>query len=518
MADVELAVKVDVSGQRDVDKLGKSFEDGGKSADRLSTRAIAAGSAIGTFVGGAALQLGKAGLDFAIEKVGDSIDLASAKAESASKVNTLYGSSAVKLSDAAATAADTVNMSSGKYLEAAGNLGNLERNMGLSEKASANMSVGMIQLAGDMGSFNNASPEDVLKAMTSALVGQSEPMKKYGVMLDAATVKGKAMEMGLYDGTGAIDKSAVAQATYQLMLDQTGQAQGDLARTSDGLANKQARGAAKQEEAWTQLGEAIMPLAAEIMPVLADVVTIVVGIVVDAIKAIKGWIDANQPLIQTVMHVAGVLIDVLMKAIDIVLKIVGKLIDIWKVEIDIFRKVFDVITSLGGKIFGPLIDGIKSVMGWFKDLWGTISSTAGKIAGALGDLMAPLGKSFDKVIGIIKSGWNTFARFWNSIGISIPEVRIPNPLGGDVVIGGGKFNLPNLPVLDRGGIVTGPTLALLSANSRPEAVVPLDRLGGSSGITVNVYAGVGDPVAIGRQVVEAVRAYERANGPAWKAA
>jgi hypothetical protein len=517
MADLDLNVRVDVSGERDVKGLGKSFEDSGKSADSLSKRAVAAGSAIGTFVGGAALELGKAALDFAIDKVGDSIELASAKAESASKVNTLYGSSATKLSDAAATAADTVNLSSGKYLEAAGNLGNLERNMGLSQKASADMSVGMIQLAADMGSFNNADPADVLNAMQSALVGQTEPLRKYGVMIDEATIKNEAVSLGLYNGVGALDKSARANATYQLMLDQTGQAQGDLARTSDGLANKQAKAAAKQEEAWTQLGEAIMPLAAEIMPILADVVTIVVGLVVEAIKAVKKWVDENQPLIQTVMKVAGVLLDVLMKAIGFVLDAVGTLIKIWQFEIDIFRKVFDVITSLGGKLFDAVIGSIKGVVSWFGNLWDTISSTAGKITGAISNLFAPLGKSFDKVIDVIKSGWNQFARFWNSIGIAIPEVRIPNPLGGDVVIGGGKFSLPNLPVLDRGGIVKGPTLALLSANSRPEAVVPLDRMGGG-GITVNVYAGVGDPVAIGREVVEAVRAYERANGPAWKAA
>jgi hypothetical protein len=36
--------------------------------------------------------------------------------------------------------------------------------------------------------------------------------------------------------------------------------------------------------------------------------------------------------------------------------------------------------------------------------------------------------------------------------------------------------------------------------------------GRGGGITVNVYAGVGDPVAIGRQVSEALRAYNRASG------
>ena len=36
--------------------------------------------------------------------------------------------------------------------------------------------------------------------------------------------------------------------------------------------------------------------------------------------------------------------------------------------------------------------------------------------------------------------------------------------------------------------------------------------------TVNVNAGVGDPRAIGQQVVEVIRKFEKANGPVWTAA
>ena len=260
-----------------------------------------------------------------------------------------------------------------------------------------------------------------------------------------------------------------------------------------------------------------MPLAAEVMPLISQAITVVVGLIVDAIKIIRDWIDHNRPLIDTITKVAGVLLDLLGKAIGVIFDLIGKLIGIWQTEMDIFRKVFDVFTSLGGKIFDALVGAIKTVLGFFGNLWDTVKSTGDKIMSVLGSLFAPLGDSINKALDVIRGAWNAFAGFWNSIGISIPEVRIPNPLGGDIVLGGGTFSLPHLPVLDSGGIVTGPTLALLSANSRPEAVVPLNRLGGS-GVTVNVYAGVGDPVAIGREVVEAVRAFERANGPVFAAA
>lgn len=60
--------------------------------------------------------------------------------------------------------------------------------------------------------------------------------------------------------------------------------------------------------------------------------------------------------------------------------------------------------------------------------------------------------------------------------------------------------------LAEGGIVTGPTVALLGERG-PEAVIPLSGTGGGMGITVNITTGVGDPVEIGRQVDRVLRAY-----------
>lgn len=76
-----------------------------------------------------------------------------------------------------------------------------------------------------------------------------------------------------------------------------------------------------------------------------------------------------------------------------------------------------------------------------------------------------------------------------------------------------------------GGIVNRPTLALIG-EAGPEAVVPLHRVpgneplpmlrgnGGGTNITVNVNAGMGtDGAEVGRQIVDALRQYQRRNGP-----
>ena len=78
-------------------------------------------------------------------------------------------------------------------------------------------------------------------------------------------------------------------------------------------------------------------------------------------------------------------------------------------------------------------------------------------------------------------------------------------------IGGKGFDVPDIPMLAQGGIVTSPTLAMIG-EAGPEAVIPLNRaggmgIGGGANITVNVNGG--DPNA----VVAALRTYMFRNGP-----
>ena len=66
--------------------------------------------------------------------------------------------------------------------------------------------------------------------------------------------------------------------------------------------------------------------------------------------------------------------------------------------------------------------------------------------------------------------------------------------------------LSKIPGLADGGIVRGPTLAMIG-EAGPEAVVPLDRMGSmGGGVTINVHGG--DP----ESVVDALRRYMRMNG------
>jgi hypothetical protein len=77
-----------------------------------------------------------------------------------------------------------------------------------------------------------------------------------------------------------------------------------------------------------------------------------------------------------------------------------------------------------------------------------------------------------------------------------------------------------VPAFAKGGIVTGPTLALIG-EAGPEAVVPLSGRNAGMGNTFNltVNAGLGaDGAVIGREIVDAIKRYERASGPVFASA
>jgi len=109
------------------------------------------------------------------------------------------------------------------------------------------------------------------------------------------------------------------------------------------------------------------------------------------------------------------------------------------------------------------------------------------------------------MLEIFKTVFNGIATIWNNT-IGKFSFTVPSWVPG---IGGKGFSMPDIPMLAAGGIVTGPTLAMIG-EAGPEAVIPLDRMSqmGGGGTTVNINVNGGDPNA----VVQALRTYMRQNG------
>lgn len=229
----------------------------------------------------------------------DSVDAASNLNETVSKTKVIFGDASTAIEHQGDVAASSMGLSKQAYLDAASGLKGLLDNLGLTSQASTQWSQDLVALGSDLGSFFNKDPADAIAAIQSALRGESEPIRAFNVNLTEAGIKAQAMKDGLYDGVGAIDASARAQAAMKLIMDQTVTSQGDFVRTADGLANSQRTAKADAEDAAASFGQVLLPAYTQVVQVVGAVVKVfgdLPGPVQTAVVALVGLVALAGPI------------------------------------------------------------------------------------------------------------------------------------------------------------------------------------------------------------------------------
>lgn len=291
--------------------LAKAERDTKQAHSRMSG---AFSSSAAKVAGGFAAAGGVTALTvFAKNATGAASDIA----ESITKNQRLFGEYSKDIEKFSQTSAASFGISRKAALEYTGVFGNLFRAFGTSKEKSAGLSTELTKLAADMASFNNTSIEDALEALRSGLVGESEPLRKFGVNLNETALKAEALSSGLVKAAvdhgklkiatesldiaqqnvakavkehgassieaqranvaleraqQAVNKTAAggkvelnaqqkALAAVALTTKQTAAAHGDFARTSTGLANQQRILKASISDTAAKIGEVLMPVA-----------------------------------------------------------------------------------------------------------------------------------------------------------------------------------------------------------------------------------------------------------------
>lgn len=443
------SVKGDANVERNSEQLGSrsgaSFGKGFKGA-------------VSAFVTGAAF----AGvLSFGKQAFGAASDLN----ESVSKAQVVFGDAFATIDAQAQNAAQSLGMSRQQALEAAGTFGNLFRAMGIGVDTSADMSTKLIQLAADLASFNNANPEDVLLALKSGLVGETEPLRQFGVNLNEARIKAEALRLGLVKGNvnlvdvqqkqiavrkateaqnkalkeggvnsqeykdAVVDVAAAeadlrdelagkvpeltaaekAQSAYSLILQDTSLAQGDYERTADGAANTQRTLSAEWDNFTAKVGQFLLPVGQTVL-----------GVAKSGLEGLQGWLDEHGDSIVDWFHkIFGEDPGANFQAgLDI---INGKLDEIFgedklanfQTGADILRTTWDGLWEdfeNGAieveRVTGPIFDNIGRFLIWLKDevldpLWGTIQ---GMVVEGIPGLAETFGSIIDPFEWIISQG------------------------------------------------------------------------------------------------------------------
>jgi hypothetical protein len=166
-------------------------------------------------------------------------------------------------------------------------------------------------------------------------------------------------------------------------------------------------------------------------------------------------------------------------------------------------------------IFGKSVNLVKA---YFTALWDVASFVFGAIKTGFEGLKKMGGAIFDNVGGAFKDVINKVIRSLES-GLNFAIDGLNLALDGIDKAAGPLVNFGNIdrvdiPELAKGGIVTGPTLAMIGEGREPEAIIPLSKLasmgfGGGQGNTINITVTSADPNA----VVAALQRYVRMSGP-----
>jgi hypothetical protein len=154
-----------------------------------------------------------------------------------------------------------------------------------------------------------------------------------------------------------------------------------------------------------------------------------------------------------------------------------------------------------------LVTGIAAAYIKFEGFRNVVNSVVNGVIGYF-EFMANMWR---KVINVIIRGYNLLP-FVDDVPL-LGEFNFGRIGAKDAPTGADKSRLDTVPKMAKGGIVTKPTL-LLAGEAGSEAIIPLSKMNqmNGGGVNINIQTGVGDPVAIGREVQKVLVAYDRRNG------
>lgn len=153
-------------------------------------------------------------------------------------VNVSFGSMANEVEAFAKTAIWSFGMSELTAKQTASTFMAMANGMGLAMKDGKNMSLQLTALAGDMASFYNVRQDVAQTALNSVFTGETESLKKFGIVMTEANLSAFALSRGITKSYSAMSQAEKVALRYHYVLKSTANAQGDFVRTSGSWANQ----------------------------------------------------------------------------------------------------------------------------------------------------------------------------------------------------------------------------------------------------------------------------------------
>ena len=190
---------------------------------------------------------------------GAAIKLATDFNESMNKVDVSFKDSAAEVQAFAKTTLTSFGIAEGTALDMAALFGDMATGMGVATTDAAKLSTSLVGLAGDLASFKNIGIDQVQTALAGIFTGETESLKRLGIVMTEANVKAYAMAEGIKKSYDEMTQAEKVMLRYNYVLSVTKNAHGDFERTGGGAANQMRMFAESLKQVGAQFGQVVLP-------------------------------------------------------------------------------------------------------------------------------------------------------------------------------------------------------------------------------------------------------------------
>lgn len=361
--------------------------------------------------------------------------------ETLSKTKVIFGDATDSVVKFADDSRRNILLTKQEALDAASTFGVFGKSAGLTGKELGGFSTQLTSLASDLSSFYNTTTDEAVTALGAALRGESEPIRRYGVLLDDASLRAEALKQGLISSTKtALTPQNKVLAAQALILKQTKDAQGDAARTAGGFANQTRILRKNFIDIRNEVGSALLPVVTKLTTLLAsnlkpafDGLKVALAPVITFFQSfgneggkssaamtrlkdtLAGIGTAVMPLVNTLANFGKQIMGIVGPALkDIGDIIANQLLPAFRAVLPVLVPVANFFLKiLGSAVVGALKGSINFIKGALKVISGVFNVFAGIFTGDWKKLWSGIKQVFS---GFIQAVIGAFQFFWN-IGI-----------------------------------------------------------------------------------------------------
>ena len=375
---------------------------------------------------------------------------------------------------------DSFGIARGTALEMVSLYGDMATGMKVPQREAAEMSKALVGLAGDMSSYKNVSLDVAQNALKGIFTGEGESLKSLGIIMTDTTLKQYAMSQGIKKNYAEMTQAEKVQLRYNYVLETAKNAQGDFANTSDGTANSV-----------RILRESLKELGEEFGKELLPIITPIIQALTNGIKCLGDMDGEAKKLIVTiglVVAVAGPLL-MLIGSISSGLSALGGVMS-WIAANPIVLIIAAIVALVA--IFSELWNTNENFRKFFIDTWEKIKNFfkgigdffvdlfEKKIPGSLEKMVNFFKKMFDALVDLVKIPVNFIIEILNKAIDGINSflkaisgtVKIPDwvPLLGGGTLGFENAEIPKIPLLAKGGILSEGDAIIAEAGPEPSSM------------------------------------------------